>query len=52
MTVALNDQQAAGLKKVRLWYEDAMASTEKTEVFRWFGYGLDGRGSTSAIVEA
>lgn len=48
----LNDQQAAGLEKVKAWYGFAMKASEfgSTEVFRWFGYAGTGKTFTAARI--
>lgn len=52
MTITLNDQQAAGLAKVKAWYEGAGDASEfgMTEVFPWFGYAGTGKTFTAARI--
>lgn len=62
MTIALNDQQAAGMEKVKAWYENARPrwdpfhdigggpGTAIAEVFTWFGYAGTGKTFTAARI--
>lgn len=49
MTVQLNEQQAAGLEKVKAWYEKA-GEGWGADVFRWFGYAGTGKTFTAARI--
>lgn len=47
--IQLNEQQAAGLEKVKAWYQDGDSSWS-TPIFRWFGYAGTGKTFTAARI--
>lgn len=48
--IQLNDQQAAGLKKVVAWYPGGDHPAHGGQVFRWFGYAGTGKTFTAARI--